>query len=453
MKANFNVDPYFPVIDGVGYSDKIDYFDVKGGGSTNTTFLDPLDDSLHCHWTCRSVLFPVSTNLAACRADPDLEFDNQVPASFWQAGTPDCLNAVYLGDTATSRGSDRILMDRIEVSGFVHRPSGTDEDDYSSISPAPKCFVALVLDTKSDGAVPPAVAFSAVTGGLSGPWGRGGAENPAATNGYSAVPFLAFGVSHRFRVLASDVIDFALNPDTRYDWVDYADTTTTEGGPLPVPETTTIVTRTRYSFWRDVSVGFRFDVDLNDVLCCFRADGHAITDIVDNSLHLYALCFDGVHENGYVPHAFGTLSLKYMSRLWFRDYLIPKGPHVAAGADGDVVPDDEVPLAILADQSAAMAGDGVYIEAAARDRPTKRTKASHGFYNFLPRAGDAMLFEDDPEFARLQAPGANRGPTRKSDSRSRVHPIVRRRFKAHKYDDNEDYNAREGDRGGKRGKY
>jgi len=446
MKANFKVDPDFPVIDGVGHSDKIDYFDVKGGGSTNTTLLDPLDDSLHCCFSCRSTLFPVSTDVGACRADPDLQFDAQVPVSFWQTSSPGCLNGVYLGDTEVARGSDRICMSRLEISGFVHRPAGSEYDPFSNIACAPKCFVAVVLDTQTHNAVPPAVAFSATGGAVAGPFAFGGSQNSAASNVYSAVPVLSFGFSSRYRVLAYDVIDFALSPETRYDWVDYANTWEAAGVPPSV--TSTVLTREQYTFWRDVTLGFRFDIDLNDILCSFSGNGHTVADIVDNSLHFYALCFDGVNQNGYVPHAFGTLSLKYMSRLWFSDFLVPKIPHAPAGADGDVVPDDEVPLAILADQSGRMAGDGTFL-----DRPVKRTKAAHGFFNFRPRAGDAMLFEDDPEFARLQSPGANRGPTRKADSRARVYPISARRWKAHRYDDNEDFHAREGDRGGKRGKY
>jgi len=441
MKANFKVDPDFPAIDGIGHSDKIDYFDVKGGGATNTTLLDPLDDSLHCAISSRSVAFPVSTDLAACRYDPDLQVDNQTPAAFWQASSPNCLNGIYVGDNYNCRGSDRVVMSRLEVSGSLHRPAGSEYDPFSNIAPAPKCFVAIVLDQRSDGAAPPN-AFqdgdTATTSAVSGPFFRGGGMNPTATNHFSAVPFLGIGVSSRYRILAYDVVDFALSPETRYDWVDYANTWEAAGVPPSV--TSTVLTREQYTFWRDVSLGFRFDIDLADVLCCFSGNGNTVASILDNSLHLYALCFDGVNLNAYVPHAFGTLSLKYMCRLWFRDYLVPKVPHAPAGADGDVVPDDEVPLAILADQSGRMAGDGTFL-----DRPVKRSKAAHGFFNFRPRAGDAMLFEDDPEFARLQR--------RKGDSRSRAPEIIQRRFKSHKYDDDEDFNAREGDRGGKRGKY
>jgi len=431
MKANFDVDPDFPIIDGVGHSDKIDFFNVKGGGSTNTTLFDCGYGSDHSTYCARRST-TVATSRGACALDPDVYIND---AGATTAGSSGCLNPVFAGDSLRGRCSDRICLNRIEVSGVLHRAAGTDEDDYSSIATAPKVAVFLVLDTHANGAVlaPDRCLFA------------GGSFNSSLTNLISSVPLpvqLNSGAcvpESRFRILASDVIDFALNPETRYDWLDYADTTTTEGGPLPVPETTTIVTRTRYSFWRSVSLGFRFDVDLGAALCQYLGDDGLLANCSDLSLHLWALCFDGVNMEGYTPHAFGRVECSYMSRLWFSDWLAPRS-FTPAGADGGPVPDEEVPLAILADQSAAMAGDGTFLE-----RPVKRSKASHGFFNFRPRSGDAMLFEDDPEFARLQR--------RKGDSRSRVRDIVQRRFKSHKYDDEEDFYAREGDRGGKRGKY
>jgi len=445
MKANFKVDPDFPVIDGVGHSDKIDFFNVKGGGSTNTTLLDLGYRGCHL-FSCSRDPVVLSTNLDNCRVGPNIYVDG---AGVLFGGSIDCLNCPGVGNSAFGRASDRILLNRVEVSGVLNRPAGTEEDDYSSIATAPKVFVALVLDTAANGsAISSATVFQ-----------HGGAWKSDASTWYSAPPFgfdivTADGAASvpesRFRILAFDVKDFALNPETRYEWVDYGESWNTVG--VPPDEVTQFLTKTRYSFWRSVSLGFRFDVDLNDALCSLSGPGISVGSCSDLALHIFAFTFDGVNFNGYTPHGFGSVSMSYMSRLWFKDWL--SDTHFEdAGVDGPVVPDDEVPLAILADQSAAMAGDGVYIEAASRDRPYKRTKASHGFYNFLPRAGDAMLFEDDPEFARLQAPGSNRGPTRKSDSRSRVYPLARRRVKAHKFDDNEDYNAREGDRGGKRGKY
>jgi len=442
MKANFSVDPDFPVIDGVGHSDKIGFFNVKGGGATNTTFLDPVEPGLHCFYVANPGA-AVSTSLASTLVSPTHVEDN---SGVWHVENPLCLNSPYVGDNFCSRGSDRVVMSRIQVSGSIIRFAGTDDEDFAALPVAPKCFVALVLDTQCNGAVPPTVPFGTNDNVRNMPFDFGNAINAAATAHLSHVPTCGFGSYPRFRVLASEVIDFAFNPETKYDWVDSPETWTSAGVPPDV--TSTVLTRTRYSFWREVVCGFRFDVDLNDCLCSFSGNSPDVTSIVDNSLHVFALQFDGISQNGFLTHPFNALSITYLSQLWFRDFLVPKIPHAPAGADGGVVPDDEVPLAILADQSAALAGDGTFV-----DRPVKRTKAAHGFYNFAPRGGDAMLFEDDPEFARLQAPGANRGPTRKSDSRARVYPIAARRWKAHKYDDNEDYNAREGDRGGKRGKY
>jgi len=442
MKANFQVDPDFPIIDGVGHSDKIDFFDVKGGGCTNTTLLDPLSDSdLHVFHSVRPFT-AVATDLASSRLDPTW-FLNGAAAPLWHNANLDCLNAPYVADNYASRNGDQLLMSRIEVSGSVVRPASSSTDDYEMFPSAPKCFVALVLDRFPDGAVPPTVCFSVNDQVSNNPFDFGGAFQWGGSGApTSNVPFVSPSNRKRYRVLAYDVLDFSLSPETRYDWVDQLSTWTSAGVPPDV--TSTVLTRERYSFWRDVCLGFRFDVDLNDCLCSFGSgapgDIPSISNISTNALHVYALCFDGRSDNGYVPHAFGQLYTSYVSRFWFSDSLQARADPVLAGADGGVIPDDEVPLAILADQSGRMAGDGTFV-----DRPVKRSKAAHGFYNFAPRAGDAMLFEDDPEFARLQR--------RKGDSRSRVAEIIQRRFKSQKYDDNEDFNAREGDRGGKRGKY
>jgi len=418
MKANFNYDPDFPVIDGVGHSDKIDFFNVKGGGSTNTTFFDLGYGDSHC-WTTVLERRQVSTERHNCRVDADVTYNSAGTPS---VTNPNCLNSIGVGNSNRTRSSDRVALDRVEISGTVRRPSGADYDPFSNIACAPKCYVALVLDTQSNGA-----ALS------SHPLHDNG--NGFDSNELSGVP-MPWEIEHsggpslsyyerRFRFLAVDVIDFALNPETRYDWVDYANSWNTTGVP---PDTESLVTtREQYSFWRDVCIGFRFDVDLNGVLCQFidSPDLVGIQTCADLSLHVFALCFDGVSADGYVPHNFGKLQIAYNSRLWFHDWISPRPDHVAPGADGGVVPDDEVPLAVLADQSAAMAGDGVYIEAASRDRPTKRTKASHGYYNFLPRAGDAMLFDDDPEYKAIAASQRNS----KGYSRVRVRqPDVRRKF-------------------------
>jgi len=431
MKSNFSVDPEFPIIDGVGHSDKIGFFNVKGGGATNTTLFDCGYGGQHMFYCSRSEI-ALGTDARACRVGPDVLIAAGPVAS---AGSPDCLNVPFVGDSSFARGSDRILLNRIEVSGSVFRPHGESLDPFDVIGPAPKVFVCLLADLDPNG-----VALDAQK-----VFYPGGGVNAAMTNWTSNVPYVYTLTSatgnpvpeSRFRVLAFDVLDFQFSPECTYTWVSNPSSVTT-GGPLPVPEET-IPDNSGYTFWRSASLGFRFDVDLNDCLCSFNSNAQSVSSCVDFALHLYAFTFDGINLNGYTPHAFGAVSIQYSSRLWFNDYLCATS-FVPAGADGGAVPDEEVPLAILADQSGRMAGDGTFL-----DRPVKRSKAAHGFFNFRPRSGDAMLFEDDPEFARLQR--------RKGDSRSRVRDIVQRRFKSHKYDDNEDFNAREGDRGGKRGKY
>jgi len=440
MKANFKFDPDLPVIDGVGHSDKIDFFNVKGGGSTNTTAFDLGYGDAHV-WSSCLERTAVSTDYHSCRHDSNVTYDGSgVPF----VTNPNCLNSIAVGDTNRSRGSDRVLLERVEVSGVIRRPPNNSTDDYEMLPPSPKCIVCLVLDTQSNGAaILSHPLFDSGNGDVPGGFLISGVPLPWEVE-HSGGAALSYD-QRRFRFLATEVIDFALNPETKYDWVDQLSTWTSAGVPPDV--TSTVLTRERYSFWRDVAIGFRFDVDLGSALCQFNdaPANSGIQTCSDLSLHVFALCFDGVSTNAYVPHPFGALYISYSSRVWFRDWLSPRSIPVAPGADGDVVPDDEVPLAILADQSAVMAGDGTFLDA-----PHKRrhTKASTGHFNFRPK-GDPVLanFDDDPEFSF-----ARRG-LRKYESRSRAPDIVQRRFKANKYDDNEDYHAREGDRGGKRGKY
>jgi len=429
MKANFKFDPDFPVIDGVGHSDKIDFFNVKGGGSTNTTCLDPDSPGFHVFPSWRSYTSVSSgtapRSFSGCEMDPTLSADVGV-------AVPGCLNAIQVGDNHDQRASDRVVLHRLVVNGSLRRAPNESDLEFGSLPCLPKVFVAVVLDKAPNGA-----AFNCDLC-------FDDACAPGVGAAYSGVPWLDQKWVSRFSVLAFDVKDFGDCLDAPYTWIDTPESWSN------VPPAPSVVVPSRYAFWRDVVVGFRFDIDLNTVLCSFSSSSGTYTSLVDCGLHVVAVLFDGINTMGYSTTAgdFNHVDIQYQSYLLFEDFLSPKAASMAPGADGDVVPDDEVPLAILADQSGRMAGDGSFL-----DRPVKRSKAAHGFYNFAPRSGDAMLFEDDPEFARLQAPGANRGPTRKSDSRARVYPIAARRWKAHKYDDNEDYYAREGDRGGKRGKY
>jgi len=393
-KANFYVDPDFPVIDGVGHSDKQGYFNVKGGGSTNTTNLDPL--SAGHVYECSRTEIPLGTSisLGAGRIDPDLHYD---ASGFWQAHATQCLNAVPVGDSYSSRGSDRILMNRIEISGSVYRPAGSWRDATSqSETPqpqfpyhTPKCFVALVLDTQARGAVP---GFSVTNSPFSG----GAGLNATATTNISGVPFVNDEcVFDRFKVLAFDVLDFEC-PVSQSMAV-----THWEGNEAGYPVTTFSVDSVICQFsWTSVVRGFRFDVCLNDVLTGFTgpaAGDCTIANVVDNALHLYACNFNGHDLEGYATlDAFSYLSINYLSRLWFSDFLSPT-TFAPAGAGGPVVDDAAPDLDVLADQSAILAGD-------AAEPRRKKTKASEGFFNFRPRNDPALdAFPDDFEFARLKS--------------------------------------------------
>jgi len=397
MKAAFRVDPDFPVIDGVGHSDKIDYFNVKGGGTTNTTCFDPIVPSSHwfeCYRTPVAVVSgtaPDEYNL--CVVDPVINENAH--------SNPGCLNSVQSGDAKSMRASDRILMHRIVVNGTVRRPPGESFLEFGALPCLPKVFVALVLDKDSNGSI-----FSA--GDVFEP-----SESFFASDYKSCVPFLFPTWSSRYQVLAFDVLDFARSIEAPYTWVD---TPASWDNAPPAPA---VVTPNRYSFWRDVALGFRFDVDLNDALCSFSSNSGTYTSLVDLGLHMVAILFDGVQNVGYTVASgdFNYCTISYQSRLFFSDFLSPS-VIVPAGADGGLFPEEEAPLVLLADQSAAMAGDGSFPER----RPKKKTKASEGYFNFRTRSDEALMqFPDDPEVARMPAPGwrGSGNPSRHKKSRTR----------------------------------
>jgi len=414
-KANFLYDPSYPLVDSAGHSDKLSFFNVKGGGSTNTTLFDPPSSGVHYLQSARSYV-GVSATLGSCRLDPDLNID---ASGFWQLSNPGCLNAVDQGDYLWTRCGDTISLDRIEISGCVSRFGGAWADTAGQSDPnvvafpyySPKAFVALVLDTQADRAVPPTGVD--LDAGQNGPFTIGGAMNVAATNFVSAVPFLELKVPpNRFRVLAFDVLDFD-GPVNRCESVVHW-----EGNEAGYPVTTSSVDTIRTSYsWQTISRGFRFDVDLNGVLCHYFGTGASISNVVDNALHMYVLNFDSANEDGRTlssnaPESFGYLSCQYTSRLSFRDQLMPRS-FSEAGADGGVVADEAPDLTVLADQSAILAGLPALPDSPVR-RPKKKSKASEGYYNFRPSAGAGDLFADDPEVALLpDAPDGSALPSRR----------------------------------------
>ena len=440
MKGNFRVDPSYPVIDANGHSDKVDVFRVKGGGATNTTLFDNVDSALHMFECSRSAVV-VSSAVYNSRLDPDIALDG---SGFPQLSNPDCLNAIPQGDYSWCRGSDRILMNSIRVSGCVRRgggifssflpPDGVSDFPYYS----PKCFVALVLDTQTRYAAPPVGTI----GSALGPFINASIVEPGTggVHSLSWLPRTGITDPDRYKVLAYDVLDFD-GPLTRTESTKHTDCTDAAIGDWTMD---TDVVRTTYS-WPAIVKGFQFDVDLNDIICSFL-DNQAPTVAVigDNSLHMYVLNFNGVRRNGFAlspvaPDSFEYLSAAYDVEVRFRDFLVPHAIPVPPGADGDPVPPDEEDLAVLADESVKLGG-GIFVEGK-QPRRKKLRKGDVGFYNFVGRGDDALMnFPDDPEVARLPVPG-----TRGAD--------YGRRKKAGRYDNYQKMSGDSGERDFKRRNY
>lgn len=378
-KANFYVDPEFPVIDGVGHSDKQGFLNVKGGGSTNTTMFDALPPGSHLNWGWRALtVVPTWSALAEVPAALDPTAAQLDPGPI--TASPGCLNAITQGDSVYQRCSDKVLLSRVSVNGVVTRPGGVmwDNDGLNTVATLgsyydPKCFIALVADLSPNGG-----AFNADH-----------VFDPARgfpTGGHS-VPWLDHDWMQKYRVLAHEIMDFADAP------------------PLAVPLVNQFlfdgvtwertISYTNY-VWRPVAKGFRFDVDLNDALCSFSGSTGSYTDLVDFGLHVVAIWFNGSYGNAPTLLGFEELKLSYMYRLWFKDFLAPRS-FAPAGADGGVVADEAPDLDLLADQSAILAGEAL-------EPRLKKTKASEGFFNFRPRNDPALdAFPDDFEFARLKS--------------------------------------------------
>lgn len=403
-KANFVVDDSFPLIDGIGHSDKLDFVRVKGGGSTNTTYFDRGADILNTHHVI------CSTGPVAVKSGQVASYvECLVQPNFYSSGggtVGGALNYITPGDSHFQRGSDRVLLHRIVVNGSLCRPHGESLDRFEVLPPAPKVFVALVCDTQATDYAPgdPLVVGSAF-------------DSAFFLSYVSGVPVLDADNAYRFRVLAHDVIDFADCPETPYGWVDMPSVWNSAGVPPDV--VTTVAEHYGYSFWRAVSRGFIFDVDLNDALCTFRSSAPDSSCFGDIAFGIVAVLFDGVNIRPFVPaaNAFNYVDIQFSSFCYFSDWLTPSIPHAPAGADGSVVPPAEDDLDVLADESARLAGDAANLPGAMRPVHKKVRKGDAGFYNFMSRNDDALMeFPDDPEVALLPVPGtrgAMKGPSRK----------------------------------------
>lgn len=382
-KANFYVDSDFPVIDGVGHSDKQGYFNVKGGGSTNTTFLDALPPGQHLTWGWfdRAAIAPWQNSAGEITFPPAVD-PSRAATGPGVVSSPGCLNGLLQGDGYRDRCGDSVLLSRITVNGAVSRYGGVWHNADNPVRVGglddqfpPKCFLALVADLDPNGAAfnpdivfDPAQAYSVVQGGGSVPW-------------------LDHNWTHRFRVLAHDIIDFTDVPPLA---VNLTNQFALDGAFWFRVESVTSYVH------RPVTKGFRFDVDLNDVLCKYAGNTGTFSDLTNFGLHFCAVWFDGFSNTAYTLDASQNLGLEYMYRLWFKDFLSPSA-FSPAGVDGPVLPSEAPDLDVLADQSAILAGD-------APEPRRKKTKASVGMFNFRPRGDPALLsFPDDFEFSRLHS--------------------------------------------------
>lgn len=381
-KAAFIVDSDFPDIDASGHPDKIGYFNVKGGGSTNTTLFDaPATSQDHVTYCVDSA---VSTSLSTSLVDPTDDLNG---------GTnPGCLNAIYSGDGGGGRSSDVVRLCRVQVNGNVVRGAGVvcysgnaSNSDYPLLNVfPPRCFVALVADMACNGGtLNPELPFR-----------PGGANVGGVGLHKSSVPFFTYqNYLGRFRVLAYDILEF--NSDVCRTEVPVL---WTENSAVP-PSYELDTVRVTYS-WPAVTKGFRFDVDLNDCMCRFSDTGveGKVSSVSDVALHVVCLNFDGSNVEPYVPGSFGYLYANYRSVVSFEDTSFVDFSAPAVSADGPVVPDEpNDSLALLADESSKLGG----LPAVKERRPKKPRRGSAPF---RPKSSAGDLFPEDPEIARMRFP-------------------------------------------------
>lgn len=177
-----------------------------------------------------------------------------------------CLNAPAQGDGATSRDGKRIVMDSVYVKGMVTRAQLEDQTN----PPAPeKVYVALVLDTQSNGAqLNSEDVFLNISADVS-------------TN---VCPFRNLTNSERFRIIDTALLDldvqaFSIEADNLMSW----------GG----------ITK-EFTFYHKFKDG---GLPVNFVA---TSSAGSISNVVDNSLHIIAFSISG------------TATICYNSRVRFQ---------------------------------------------------------------------------------------------------------------------------------------
>ncbi len=172
------------------------------------------------------------------------------------------LNTVAQGDGESNRDGRKMVMKSVQVTGSVFCSAQANQSAADAI---PIIFIALVLDKQTNGA---ALSSELVY------------VNPSADTGLCTNPVRNLQYVSRFRVLRSTVF-VPPQPAISYDG-----TNIEQGG---------------------VNVPFRFDADLKDLPVTFSGDTSAISNIIDNSLHVLAWA----STTGMAP------SIQYNCRLRF----------------------------------------------------------------------------------------------------------------------------------------
>jgi len=179
----------------------------------------------------------IGTSLASGERDP---------------ATANCLNGIAQGDTETTRDGKNYLIKSVHVNGYISRIVDPDNADPPTYNIG---FVALVLDTQSNGAQ---LNSEDVYQGTLG-----------------ATPFRDLQYSASFKVLGFKQFTFDC-PNVATDG-----TNTNSSGGQVVP--------------------FRFDVNKDIKVHC-TGTGTTVSDIQDNSLHIIASAYGAGTANAYIQY-------------------------------------------------------------------------------------------------------------------------------------------------------
>ena len=158
------------------------------------------------------------------------------------ATTIDCLNAVTQGDGESQRDGRNLVMKSLLLKGVVNIPAQATQ---STLDVAPTIFMAVVLDTQTNGAQLDSELVY---------------KNPSADTRCSASVVRNLQYAKRFKILAKKIIQVP-TPTTGND---AAGTFSISGMDIP----------------------FEFYIRLPDIKVNYSGTTEAVANIVDNSLHL-----------------------------------------------------------------------------------------------------------------------------------------------------------------------